>query len=41
MDGAGEVVPGPSVWVGTGVVAGLTGAVAVGVLEGVAAGVAG
>jgi hypothetical protein len=41
MDGAGEVAPGPGAWGGAGVVPGLTGAVAVGVLEGVAAGVAG
>src|SRR5215475_9630492 len=41
MDGTGEVAPGPGVWVGAGVVAGLTGTVAVGVLEGVVAGVAG
>jgi hypothetical protein len=34
MDGVGEVAPGPGVWIGAGVVAGLTGAVAVGVLEG-------
>ena len=42
MNGAGEVAPGPGVWIGAGVVAGLTGAVAVGVLEGkgVTAGVA-
>jgi hypothetical protein len=42
MDGAGEVAPGPGVWVGAGA-PGLAGAVAVGVLEGegVTAGVAG
>jgi hypothetical protein len=33
MDGAGEVAPGPGVWVGAAA-PGLAGAVAVGVLEG-------
>jgi hypothetical protein len=34
MDGAGEVAPGPDVRVGAGVVAGLAGDVADGVLDG-------
>jgi hypothetical protein len=41
MDGTGEVAPGPGVWGGAVVAPELTGAVAVGVLEGVPAGVAG